>query len=71
MDYTYSSGCVWELVTSQTLAYYELYKLYKLGHLIEDGSVMDQPGWYIEAMTYIDSQFKTAENQAIKAKRHE
>lgn len=65
-----SDGCIWKLITPETYAYYELYKLYKAGFLLEDGAVNDQPAWYISAMMYIDNAEIQAENEAYEERKN-
>ena len=46
--------------------YFELYKHYAKGHLLEPGALNDQPAWYVDAMSAVESELKQLESDLMK-----
>jgi len=46
--------------------YFELYKHYAKGHLLEMGALNDQPAWYVDAMSTVESELKLYEAEIAK-----
>jgi hypothetical protein len=55
-----SRTCPRRIVTSESDSWLQLFSLYKSGHLLVAGGVIDQPAIYLHAMTLIESLISQA-----------
>lgn len=55
--------CPRRLITTESSDWLRLFSLYKAGHLLVSGGVLDQPAIYLHAMTLIDVLISQAQSK--------